>query len=180
MLKSLILVKLRLIGLMEKEFASLKILIRLFMDSSIMASCKVKVSCILLLVTIILDNLDLIKNKEEVFIIGLVKRVMFMRESLKQVNAMEGEPSGGVMEVGMRVNSEMEFKVDGECFIEKEVTENMKATGTMECLTVKVHNTSKTEKDMKEHLNRTSSMEMVSSIKMIRLFMVFGKTTSYL
>ncbi len=180
MLKSFILAKLKLIGLMEKEFASLKILTKLFMDNFTMVSCRVKDSCILQLGTIILGNLDSIKNKEEVFITGLVRRVMFMRESLKLGNAMEEELSGGVMEVGMRANSEMVFKVDGGYFIDREVTGSMRAIGTMECLTVKVHNTSKTEKDMREHLNRTSSMETVSFIKMIRSFMVFGRTTNYL
>jgi len=164
---------------MEKEFVSLKVLIRSFMDNFIMVNWRVKDSYILQLEIIISANLDLIKNKGGVFIIGLGKRVMFMKESLKLGNEMEGEHFGGVMEVGMRVNLEMVCKVDGECYIERVVIESMRAIGTMECLMVKVSNTSRTDKDMRGHLNRTNSMEMVSSIKMIRLFMEFGRTMNY-
>lgn len=65
-------------------------------------------------------NLDSIRKKEEVFIHGLGNRVMFMKENLKRERETEKELFGGVMAAGMKVTSEMVFKVDGEFSIEKE------------------------------------------------------------
>ena len=62
---------------------------------------------------IILDNLDLIKNKAAEYIIGLVKRAMFTKVSSRLVREMEREPSGGVMEVGIKGNLETGYKVGG-------------------------------------------------------------------
>lgn len=104
---------------------------------------------------------------------------IFMKDSLLKVKEMEGVLFGGLMEVGMKVNSEMVSKVAMEYFIEMAVMLNMKVHGIMVCLMVKVLNSSRTDKNTKAHLSKTNSMEMEFSIKMIPLFMEFGKIMSY-
>jgi hypothetical protein len=130
------------------------------------------------LVTITLDNLNLIKKKEEEDIIGLENSLMFMKENLKQVKETVEEHFGGLMVAGMKVNSKMVYKVVMGCFIDMEDKFSMKVSGIMECLMEKELNSLKMEKDMKDNLRKINSMEMVFSIKMIQLFMVFGRTTS--
>lgn len=144
-----------------------------------MGNFKGKESFTLQLVIIILVNLDLIKNKVEEFIIGLVKKVTFMKVSLKLENVMVEALSGGVTEAGMKENSKMEFKVDGVFFIDKEEIDNMKEIGITVCLMEKVLNISKTVSVIKEHSKKINSTDKVSSIKMTQLFMVFGKIMNF-
>ena len=155
----------KLIDLMEKEFVSLKVHIKSSMEIFIMGSFRGKDNCILRLAIIILGNLDLIKNKAAEFIIGLGKRVMFMKGSSRLVREMEKELFGGVMEAGMKVNSEMECKAAGEFYIVKGVINNMRVTGTMACSMERESSTSRMASGMREHLNKINSMVKVYSIK---------------
>ena len=107
----------------------------------------------------------MIRRRVEEFIRGLVKKVMSMKENSKLEKEMVAELSGGLMVVGTREILETEFKVAGECFLEKEGIENMKVTGIMVCLMAKAHNTSRTANAMKVHSNRTSSTVKECSTK---------------
>ena len=92
---------------------------------------------------------------------------------------MEEELSGGLMEVGIRVSSEMGFRVVLVlCSVRVEIV-NMKDIGTMACSMVKEFNFSKTVRSMKGHSKKTSSMETESSTRMIRSFMECGRIMSY-
>lgn len=164
---------------MVRESVSLRAPIRLSMEISITDNFKVKVSSILQQVIIIWVSSDSIKRKEEEFIIGLANKVTFIRDSSKQENVMVVELSGGVTEVGMKANLGMESKVVGEYFIGKAEIENTKAIGTMVCLMVKEHNTSKTAKDIKAHSKRTNFTEKAYSIKMTLSYMEFGKIMNF-
>ena len=150
------------------------------MASSIMGSSKDKENSILQQGIIILASLDLIRRKEEEYILGQEKKVMFTKENSKLEREMVEALSGGQMVAGIKGISEMEFKADGEFFIEKEGTENTKVTGTTECSMVKAHNTFRMAKDMKALSNKTSSMEKAFSIKMTQSFTEFGRTMNYL
>ena len=110
---------------------------------------------------------------------GQESNPIFMKDSLLRAKEMEGVLSGGLMEVGMKDNSEMVSKVVMEYFIEMVVMLNMKVHGIMVCLMVKVLNSSRTDKNIKAPSSKTNSMEMEFSIRMIRLFMEFGKIMSY-
>jgi hypothetical protein len=110
----------------------------------------------------------LIKSKEEEFILGLVNKVMFIKDSSKQEKETAKVLSGGRMVVGMKEILETECKVDGEYFTDKEDIANMKVTGITACLMAKGHNISKTVSDMKEHLNKTNFMEKVYFTKTIQ------------
>lgn len=149
------------------------------MEIFIMDNLRAKANYILPLEIIILDSLGLIKNKAAEYIIGLVNRVTFMKESLKLVREMERELFGGAMEVGMKVNLEMDYKVDGEFYIVKVVIVNTRATGIMVCSMEKGYNTFRTASGMRVPSNKTNSMEKVYFIKMTRLYMEYGKTTNY-
>ena len=126
-----------------------------------------------------MDSSDLIKNKAAEYIIGLEKKVMCMKDNLKLEKETEKEHSGGVTEAGMKDNLETEFNLDGEFYIERVDIDNMKEIGIMVCSMEKVFNTLKMDKDMKELLNKINSTDRVYSIKMIRLFMEYGKIINY-
>lgn len=179
MQKLFILAKLKLTGLTEKEFASSKALIKLFMGISTMANFRVKESFISQQVIIIWVNLDLIKKKEGEFITGLVNKAMFMKDNLKLVSVMGVELFGGVTEAGTKASLEMGFKVGGEFCTGKEATANMKEIGIMECLMERVLNTSKTARDTRVHSKKISSMVRAFSIKTIQLSMEFGKIMNF-
>jgi len=168
MLKSSILDKQKSIVLMERVSASSKIHIKLSTDNSIMVSLKVRENFTLQLETTMLVNLDLIKRKVEEFILGLEKKAMFIKDSLRREKEMVEVLFGGQMEAGMKEISEMVFKVDGEFFIEKEGIVNTKVTGIMVCLMEKAPSISKMVSDMKVPLSKISSMVKVYFIKMIR------------
>lgn len=111
-------------------------------------------------------NLDLIKKKEEVFIIGQERRATFIRVSLKQARGTVEGPFGGVMEAGMKESLGTVYKVDGEYCIERVEIGNTKETGITECSMVREPNISRTVKDMKELLNKINSMDRAYSTKM--------------
>lgn len=131
-----------------------------------MASWKDKDNCTLQLETSILVNFVLIKNREEVFIIGLVKRVMFIKDNSKVEKEMEEEHFGGVMVAGIKVNLGMEYRVDGEFYIEKVDIKSTKDIGTTVCSMAKALNFSKTDNVTKVPLNRINFTVMVFSTKM--------------
>ena len=81
---------------------------------------------------------------------------------------MEEEHSGGLMVVGMKVNSEMEYKVGREHCIEKEDINNMRDIGIMECSMEREFSISRMVNDMKEHLKKINSMEMEYSTNRIQ------------
>ena len=163
--KLFILEKPKSIALMEEVFASSKILIKSFMEISTMDNSKDKDNFILLLETTMLESLGLIKKKDEVYTLGLVKKAMFMRASSKEANETVEELSGGLMVAGMKAISEMEFKADGECCTEKAVIVSMKAIGITVCSTVEAPSTFRTVSDMKVRSNRISSTERVYSTR---------------
>jgi hypothetical protein len=152
---------------MEKVSASLKAPTRSFMEISTMGSSRGKDNYILPLETIILGNLDLIKNKVAEYIIGQEKRAMFMKDNSRLAKEMAKELFGGVMEAGMKDNLETESKADGEFYIARVGIDNMRETGTMVCLTGREFNFSRMGNVMREHSNKTNFMEKVFSIKMI-------------
>jgi len=84
------------------------------------------------------------------------------------------------MEVGMKVNLEMVYKVVMVYYTEMEELLNIKVLGIMVCLMAKVHNSLKMDKNMKVHSKKINFMEMVYFIKMIQLYMEYGKITNYL
>lgn len=131
-----------------------------------MASWKDKDNCTLQLETSILVNFVLIKNREEVFIIGLVKRVMFIKDNSKVEKEMEEEHFGGVMVAGIKVNLGMEYRVDGEFYIEKVGIKSTKDIGITVCSMAKALNFSKTDNVTKVPLNRINFTVMVFSTKM--------------
>ncbi len=143
-----------------------------------MDSLKVKENFTLQQEIITLVNSDLIKRKVEEFTLGLEKKAMFIRDSLKQEKEMVGVLFGGQMVAGMKEISEMVSKVDGECFTEKEDIVNTKVTGIMVCLMEKAPNISKMDSVMKVHLSKTSSMEKEYFTKMIQSFTEFGRITN--
>lgn len=98
---------------------------------------------------------------------GQENNPIFMKDSLLKVKEMEEVLSGGLMEVGMKGNSEMVSRVVMEYFIEMVVMLNMKVHGITVCLMVKALNSSRTDKNTKALLSKTNSMEMEFSIKMI-------------
>ena len=106
---------------MEMASASSRILIRLFMDSSIMVSYKVNDNSISQLETTTWDSLGLIRKKEEESITGLERKPMSMKENSREEKEMVGVLSGGQMAAGMRGTSEMEFRADGvSCIVREE------------------------------------------------------------
>lgn len=131
-----------------------------------MASWKDKDNCTLQLETSILVNFVLIKNREEVFIIGLVKKVMFIKVNSKVEKEMEEEHFGGVMVAGIKVNLGMEYRVDGEFYIEKVDIKSTKDIGITVCSMAKALNFSKTDNVTKVPLNRINFTVMVFSTKM--------------
>jgi hypothetical protein len=84
------------------------------------------------------------------------------------------------MEVGMKVNLEMVYKVVMVYYIEMEELLNIKVIGIMVCLMGKEHNSLKMDKNMKVHSKKINFMEMVFFIKMIQLYTVYGRITNYL
>ena len=121
----------------------------------------------------------MIKKKEEEFIIGLEKKAMFTKVNSRLENAMVEVLFGGLMEVGMKVNSEMVCKVGGEFFTGKEDIANMKVTGITVCLMEKGHNTFRMENAMKAHSSKTNFTEKAFFTKMTQSFTEFGKIMSY-
>lgn len=105
---------------------------------------------------------------EEVYISGLENNLIYMKDNLSKEREMEEEHFGGLTEAGMKGNLEMEFKVVTVSCIEMEGILSMKVLGIMVCLMVKVLNSLRMEKNIKDHLKKISSMEMVYSIKMIQ------------
>ena len=91
---------------------------------------------------------------------------------------MEEEHFGGLMVVGMKVNLDKVYKVDMVLYLGKEGINNIKDLGIMECLMEKEFNILKMDNALKVHLNKINFMEMVYFIKMILLFMEFGKIMS--
>ena len=150
---------------MEEVFASLKTLTKSSMETSTTDNSKDKENFTSPLETTMLDSLGLIRKKDEVYTLGLVKKVMSMKVNLKVVNEMVEVLSGGLTAVGMKAISEMEFKVDGVCCTEKEVIVSTKAIGITECSTVEEPNTFRMVSDTKAHSNRTSSMVRVFSTR---------------
>ena len=116
----------------------------------------------------------------EDYISGLANNRIFMKDNFKKAKEMEEGRFGGQMVAGIRVSSEMEYKVDMGFYIEKEAIKNIKDHGTMVCLTVKALSISRMEKDMKGLSNKINFMGRVFFIKMTRLFMEFGRITNYL
>ncbi len=114
---------------------------------------------------IMLGSLDSIKRREEVPITGQGRNLTLMRASSKQEREMEEEPSGGLMAVGMKAISRMEFNVEMELFTGKVEIVSMRDSGKMECLMVKALNTLTTDSVTKVTLNKTNSMVTESSIK---------------
>lgn len=70
------------------------------------------------------------------------------------------------MEVGMRVNLEMECRVDTEFCTEREAIKSMRVRGIMGCSMVRAPSTFRMVRDTKEHLKKTNSMERVYFIRM--------------
>lgn len=138
------------------------------MDSLKMDNLKVWANYIFRAGTIILDNLNLIKKMEEVYINGQGNSQIFMKASLSRVKEMEEVHFGGLMEVGMKDNLEMEFKVVMVFYIETVVLFNMKDHGIMVCLMEKVSSSFKMDRSMKVPLNKISFMETVYFTKMIQ------------
>ena len=138
------------------------------MDSLKMDNLKVLASYIFQAGTIILGNLNLIKKMEEVYINGQGNSQIFMKASLLKVKEMEEVHFGGLMEVGMKDNLEMEFKVVMVFYIETVVLFNMKDHGIMVCLMEKVFSSFKMDRSMKAPLNKISFMETVYFTKMIQ------------
>jgi hypothetical protein len=130
--------------------------------------------------TTIWDSSDLIRRRAGESIIGLERRVTYMRGSLRLVSVTEEELFGGVMEVGMRDSLEMVCRVVGEFCIVREGIANMRVTGTTVCLMVRVFSISRMDSDMRALLNRISSMETEYFTRMIRLYMECGRIMSYL
>jgi hypothetical protein len=148
------------------------------MEIFIMDSSKVKDSFISQQEIITWVNLDSIRSKEGESTIGQENKVMFMKDSSRQVSVMDAELFGGAMEAGMRANLETESKVDGEFSIGREETGSTKEIGITECSTVRVPNTSKMDKDTKAHLKKTSSTEKAYFTKMTQLYTECGRIMS--
>ena len=125
-------------------------------------------NCTFLVETIILVSLSLTKKMVGDYINGQASSPTCTKVSLSKEKGMVEVPSGGPMEVGMKVNSGMGFKAVMESFIEMVVTLNTKDLGIMECSMARVLNSSKMDKNMKDRLNRINSMEMEYSIRMIQ------------
>lgn len=104
---------------------------------------------------------------EEDFINGQENNLIYMKDSLLKVKEMGEELSGGLMEVGIKDNLEMEYKVVTGYYIEMVDMLNIKDLGIMVCLMEKVHNSFRMVKNIKVHSSKINSMEMVYSIKMI-------------
>ena len=141
-------------------------------------NCRAMDNYILLLVTITLESLSSIKSKVVVCIDGPERSRTYTKENSSQESVMAEELSGGQMAVGTKASSRKESNVVRECFIEKVEVGSMKAAGKMVCLTVREFNTLTMANDMKAFSKKISSTEMVSSTKMTRSFMVFGKIMS--
>jgi len=131
-----------------------------------MDSCKDRENCTLPLETIIWESSDSIRRREGVFITGLEKKAMFMKDNLRQENVMGKELFGGAMAVGMRDNLETVCRADGVSYIVKVVTDNTKETGITACLMAKVSSTLKTDSDTRALSNKTNSMETVYFTRM--------------
>jgi hypothetical protein len=114
---------------MVKEYASLKILIKSFLESFIMGNFKGKVSCISRLVIIMLENLSLIKNKAEELTIGQENNQIFTKENLRLEREMGGVHFGGPMELGMKEISRMVFNVGTELCSDRAGTSSTKVCG---------------------------------------------------
>jgi hypothetical protein len=117
---------------------------------------------------------------EEAYINGQESNLIYMKVNLSKAKEMVEVHFGGQMEVGMKVNLGMVYKVVMVYYTEMEELLNIKVLGIMVCLMAKEHNTSKMDKNMKVHSNKINFMEMVYFIKMIQLYMVYGKITNYL
>ena len=150
---------------MEEVFASSKILTKSSMETSTTDNSKDKENSTSPRETTMSESLGSIRKKDEAYTLGLAKKVTSMRVSSKEVNETVEVPFGGLTAAGMKAISEMEFKVDGECCIEKEVTVSTKAIGITACSTVEAPSTFRMVSDMKVHSNRTSSMERVFSTR---------------
>jgi len=68
----------------------------------------------------ILVSLDLIRRKVGEFILGQANKVMYTRANSKLEKETEEEHSGGQMVAGTKETLEMEFKVDGVYYTDKE------------------------------------------------------------
>lgn len=153
---------------MEKVFAIIKIPKRLFLGNLKMGSLKVWENFISSVEIITLENSNLIRKMGGECTNGQGNSLIYIRVSLSKVNEMGEVHSGGLMEVGMKGNLEMEYRAVMGFFIEKAGIFNMKAHGTMECLMVKVPNSLKTAKDTKDHSNKTNFTVMVYFSKKIQ------------
>jgi hypothetical protein len=155
-----------LIVLTGKVFASSRIPIKSFTDSSIMGNSKVKVNFISQQGIIIWASSGSIRKKEEVYILGLANRATFTKENSRQERGMVKERFGGAMVVGMKETLEMEFKVDGVFSIVREESDSMKETGITACLMVKGPNNTKTANATKAPSKRINSTVKEFSTKM--------------
>jgi len=153
---------------MVRESASSKILRRSLVDSFIMDNLRDRASFTLPLEIIILANLSLIRRKAEASITGLERKVMFMKESLRQESVMEKAPFGGVMAAGMKGSLGMECKVDGEFSIERAVINNTRGIGTTVCSMAKVSNSSRTASATRALSNKINFTVTVFSSRMTR------------
>lgn len=120
----------------------------------------------------------MIKNKVEVPIIGLVKKITFMRDSLRQVKGMAEVRSIGLMEVGIKGTLRMGYSVVRVCCIGMVAIKSIKETGIMECLMAREYSFSIMVRGIKDLLRRISFMETASFIRMTQLFMASGRITS--
>lgn len=144
-----------------------------------MGNLKVWDNCILLAVIIILDNSNSTKRTGEGFTNGQENNQIFIKASLSKGKGMVEGHSGGQMEAGMKANLEMVYKVAMESCIEMEAILNMRGPGIMECLMERALSISKMGRSMKDRSNRTNSMAMEYSIRMIPLSTEFGRTINY-
>ena len=116
---------------------------------------------------------------EEDYINGQENNLIYMKDNLWKEKETVEEHFGGLTVVGIKVNLEMEYRVDLEYYLDKEDKNNMRDIGIMECLMEKEFNISRMGRDMKEHLRKINSMEMEYFINKIQLFMECGKIMNY-
>ena len=105
---------------------------------------------------------------EEDYINGQENNLIYMKDNLWKEKETVEEHFGGLTVVGIKVNLEMEYRVDLEHYLEKEDKNNTKDIGIMECLMEKDYNFFRMDKNMKVLLNKINFMVMVYFIKMIQ------------
>lgn len=104
----------------------------------------------------------------EDYINGQASSPICTKENSSRARETEEELSGGQMAAGIKANSETEYKVGMEFYIEMVDILSMKDLGIMECSMAKEHSTSRTDKSTKGRLRKTSSTAMVFFIRTIR------------